>query len=52
MALVGKSAVITGAVGGIGFATATHYLKEGVKVNPNEIHSYCNSMALLQFLNF
>lgn len=32
MALTGKTAVITGANGGIGFATAIHYLNEGVKV--------------------
>lgn len=35
MALTGKTVVITGATGGIGFATATHYLNGGIKVNLN-----------------
>lgn len=40
MALAGKAAVIIGGVGGIGMATAHHYLKNGVVVSFNQTKIY------------
>lgn len=36
MAFSGKTAVITGGTGGIGFETARHLLEQGVAVNLNK----------------